>query len=192
MFQEATSDPQRVQVAAQIITTFIKVGSPSELNISGELRESLMNDFFKICTSQELCSPNMFDKARDAILLQLHSELYPRFLRSEYYKQYVSGVKKLSDEDKEIEKYRKSILYEDVDTSVSNICEDDFSRVLSMCAHNENVWKCVKDKPNVQVFQSRKAFTVRNKTGLKIFKIKYEFNYSASTLPIFPKKNVNF
>jgi len=106
----------RCTVAAQIISNFIKLGAPSELNISADLRDAVLTDFLNAVTNgaynttsggngSGLISESLFDKITDQLLLQLQSEHWPRFLESKYYEQALitSALSKFQEQEQKLQ-----------------------------------------------------------------------------------------
>lgn len=178
-FKETKSDSQRFQLGAQIVTQFVKVGAQYEINISSDLREECVSQFFKACTTQS-CPLALFDQVHQSMLIQLQSEQFPRFLKSPFYDKFKMGQKGVCAgfEDRDAES--KSFLYEVTDFSAPNIGEEDFLRVLSLARPNDVMWKPLLKKSDIVTYISKNSFEVEKRKGLRLLKIVSEYNYSAS------------
>jgi len=184
-FREAENDLARSNQLPLIVSTFIKQGAPSELNISGETRSNILNAFFQTYTTPT-CAIDIFDKVTDELLLQLQSEQFPPFLTSSYYlnaKQNAAAKQKAEEDD--AAKISASVLNEIADFSKPVITEDDFKQMERIMRGDASVWKLLVKKPDVSVYCSKSKFRLSDKNkGLRMMKIVEEFDFNARTLHI--------
>lgn len=185
-YKQTEDHAVRFNLLAVMVSTYIKVNSPSELNISSSTRECILQEFVKALSSSDPCSFEFFDKVADELLLQLQSEHFPRFLHSPYYKMSLHGDSQIIFADSpDDEQAAKPIANELVDFSKPpTITEEDFENLERLSNHdaNSNTWKAVAQKKHTRAFVSVDKYKMTgSKSELRMCKFISEFECSAGT-----------
>lgn len=161
-------------MAQEIMTTFVLPNSPHELNLSASLRKELMDNYEKAQADGSSFPADFFSNAQTSCFVELKEDSFPRFVRSDTFKKFVSrelkkdsgyltkiGQRKsqiVSDPSRKSQEY---VAVDDVEVlslggTEPYITEDDviLAKRLSSEPH-EKMWKLVSEENASQTYLLR-------------------------------------
>lgn len=112
-----------VSDAKKILSTFIEEGSPKEINLSGANKRLILKQFENVKhDSQKVLM--IFKKPRKIVALELHSDVFPRFVRSKFCAKAVEAHQ--TDPEVVALKTTVSFPYEEEDFNTFLVTKKDF------------------------------------------------------------------
>jgi len=186
-YKETAEPTQRFNFLTVLVSSYIKAGSPSELNIGSEVREQIVCEFVKALSSSQPCSITIFDKLADELTLQLQKEQFPRFLQSPYYTMCIQGEslhETVATAESPSADDQNPIANDLVDFSrQSEVTDEDFEKLERLAAHDPAVWTPIAKKKHTHAYVSMSKYKMSgSKSELRMCKFVSEFECSAVDL----------
>ncbi|EFC46298.1 RGS domain-containing protein [Naegleria gruberi] len=88
-YKPLKSNRNRYYMAKRIVETFIKEGSPYEVNLSEKVKHALLREFAK--ASEENCPLDLFDSVQYQVLSSMRMDAYPRFVQSDEFLSFIGS-----------------------------------------------------------------------------------------------------
>ncbi|KAL0487909.1 regulator of G-protein signaling [Acrasis kona] len=117
----------RFSTAQNIINKYIKLDSSNEINISGPLRTSIVEEIDKFSTAQQDVPESLFGNAYYAVMRELKEDAFARYTRSRDFEEFINKKDKTFLSKYVATKRKETIL---------NISQQDFNQ---KCIHEKDV-----------------------------------------------------
>ncbi len=174
-FREIRHDKTRKEKADYIIDMYIKEKSPHELNIGGDIRNSILsNDSYR---------RNMFDALENHIVYSMKDHIFPMFLKSKLFTSliYSSTLDMLY----QIGTVNENTLLSYID-KLSNLNDEyitinDLKFIESQVMENNGNWEMVGKGKNYKCLYSKDSYNIGDSSGLNFFKYYIDINYDIET-----------
>lgn len=85
-FKVLKSHAYRYNCGRMIYETFVKSNSPKELNLASSVRQDLLAKFVEGKVNGSHCPANLFDRACDAVFVDLKNDCFNRFMQTDAFK----------------------------------------------------------------------------------------------------------
>ncbi|KAL0486363.1 photoactivated adenylate cyclase subunit alpha [Acrasis kona] len=146
------------KAASKIVSSYIKQGSPKEVNISNEVRDSCQKKFQSMVFKVNL---HLFDEPYNCVKIELRDDIFMRFEKSEMLKRYIQWMSSKTIERLSKQKlFYKGALSHDLERSAEgHITMKDVEFLCNLSADGSH-WKTTKSKSDHASYRSRNKFTI--------------------------------